>query len=172
MSLIKHQITLKTDMLDRNIKTLAQIAKDKTGGDDSGNPGAILDFLINNLNISIPISPQQRKDMLPFYGKDIDAEAELDAALEALDGKQETKRLENKTSPQSSSLPGKKYSSIYDKDENILVYNVEEDRVLVVTSGYDIVRELTSDEYELESLEDGTIIDKLTNTTIEIIGEE
>jgi len=69
MSLIKHQITLKTDMLDRNIKTLAQIAKDKTGGDDTGNPGAILDFLINNLNISIPISPQQRKDMLPFYGK-------------------------------------------------------------------------------------------------------
>jgi len=115
--------------------------------------------------------------MLPFYGKDIDAEVELDAVLDALDEKIETKRVEeNKHSappPKVKKAPPKlEYSSVYDEDGNILVYNQDEDRVLVVTDGYDIVRELTSEQYELESLEDGRIIDKLTNTIIEIIGEE
>jgi hypothetical protein len=63
------------------------------------------------------------------------------------------------------------FSNIYNEEGHLLVYNQDEEKVYVVTDGYDIVKELSAEDYELGMQDDGTIVDLKTNTIIEIIGE-
>jgi hypothetical protein len=201
MSLINKLTGLQTDQLDRNIRALTQMAKDDKNLNEANNPAAVLDFLMNNLNITIPISPKMREEMQ--IRDEADDEDDLDRIIEMEEKAksapkqlatsfteappepkrpkkevtQEALEAEDEPAPTPKKKAKKKkeepvFTPVYNDEGHLLVYNQDEEKVYVVTDGYDIVRELTSEEYKLDMKDDGTIVDLLTNTIIEIIGEE
>jgi hypothetical protein len=182
MSLITKLSGLQQDQLDRNIRALSQIAKENKIEDSESNPTAVLDFILNNLNITIPIAPALRAQMGLRPAHDISAEVDLDSIIDAEEARENEFKQEKTsfTAPPPKKLVKPKvepkveeplYKLAYDDAGNTLVYNVEEDKMVVVDGGYEIIKELQSDEYEVDVLPDGSYYDKHTNTLIELIGE-
>jgi hypothetical protein len=183
MSLINKTSALQADMLDRNIRTLTQISKDNKGEGEGIGGGAILDFLINNLNINIPVSPKMRSDFNLAPANSADVEDDLDAIIDAAEREKEAPKPETPqvdfTAPPPTAKKKKVveveepvYTKEYKGQENrFLVYNEATGEMCVVDDGYDPIEDLNEDEYDIEELEDGTIVDKLTNTIIEVLGE-
>jgi hypothetical protein len=182
MSLITKLSGLQQDQLDRNIRALSQIAKENKIEDSESNPTAVLDFILNNLNITIPIAPALRAQMGLRPAHDISAEVDLDSIIDAEEARENESKQEKTsfTAPPPKKLVKPKvepkveeplYKLAYDDAGNTLVYNVEEDKMVVVDGGYEIIKELQPDEYEVDVLPDGSYYDKHTNTLIELIGE-
>lgn len=172
LQLIKQQSTLKQNMLDRNIRALSEIAKKNEGG-DGDNTQALLDFVLNNLNLNIPVSPQQRQmfNLKPLNHGNVDDE--LDSVLDAAeDVEVKVKQVEHSAPPKLKKKVDPLQPKVtYGATTNLLVYQGSEDKVFIVTMDYDMVRELTTDEYELDMREDGTIVDTKSNTIIEVMEE-
>ena len=165
MELVRQKADLKRDELDRSIKALVQIAKEAKSGDDEGNPKRVLDFLINNLNINIPIGPS------PMLRNEADVDALLERTLEDAGFGSSKEKVVDAEILETIESAGEEsqYVREYNGTDDILVYNPDGEKVYVVTKDYEIVRELSEDEYDAEILEDGTFVDTLTNTIIEIL---
>ena len=162
MDIIRQKADLKRDELDRSIKALVQIAKEGRMDNDEGSPKKVLEFLVNHLNISLPMSSP--------HSKSIQSEEDVDAALDALlDGNVIDAEFTEEPPKPSASKKTKDYGTDYDGRGNFLVYSGSEEKLWLVNSDYEVIRELDEGEYDADMLDDGRLIDRRKNVLIEII---
>ena len=164
MDIIRQKADLKRDELDRSIKALVQIAKEGRMDNDEGSPKKVLEFLVNHLNISLPMSSP--------HSKSIQSEEDVDAALEAvLEGNViDAEFTEEPEQPVSrASKKAQDYGTDYDGKGNFLVYSNSEERLWLVGVDYEVIRELEDGEYDADMLDDGRLVDRRKNVLIEII---
>jgi hypothetical protein len=162
MDIIRQKADLKRDELDRNIKALVQIAKEGRMDNDESSPKKVLEFLVNHLNISLP--------MLSPHSKSIQSEEDVDAALDALlDGDGIDTEFTEELPKTSALNRMKDYGTDYDGKGNFLVYSSSEEKLWLVDSDYEVICELDDGEYDADILDDGRLIDRRKNVLIEII---
>lgn len=170
MDLIGKKADLKRDTLDRSIKALIQIAKEKKEeGDDSGK---ILDFLVNNLRLTIPVAVPQGGLTLPVNEQDIDDE--LDRRLEAEDADfvEVKKRDENVFSPASMELEKEPtIRETLDGNGCRLVYSQADETFYVVNRDYEVLETLTEADLDVKETEDERVYDAKRGCFIEILDD-
>lgn len=158
MDLVKQKADLKRDELDRSIKTLVQISKDDKSNEEENSPSKILDFIINNLNVNIPMASAPR----------LENEDEVDSLLDAALGV-DTPPPPAEPAPKKKDKKKNKPTRNYRGGDEILVYSQGEDKTYLATEDYEVIREMDAGEISPEFLADGSLVDAATNSLIEIV---
>lgn len=152
LNLEKQRTDNKKDYLNRILKVLTEsgkIEETKKGGE---NYSELLNFVMSNTNLEIS------SNMINLNESLSDDET-LDSVL--LESKNQI-ALETKTPKK----PKKRLKS-YDMEGNFLFYSVINDKLFLVNTDYEIIREVKEEEVEIE--EDGEVYyDAKTNCIIEL----
>jgi hypothetical protein len=159
LDLVKQKADLKRDELDRSIKAIVQISKEENSSEENDNPKRILDYLVNNLNINIPINA------MSTLHNEQDMDDLLELALKENNIIEEVKVIDTK---KTKSKPKEVYKKTYLDTGNYLVYDANEEKLYLVNDDYEVINELSEDEYNAEMIDD-QLIDTETNTIIELL---
>lgn len=162
LNLIKQRADLKRDALDRYIKTIVHISKEGKEVGDEDNPSKILDFIVNHLNVNIGGTTSKA-----ISNEDIDAILDSKLDNEVTDVDENIVKVEKKKSKKITLT----HKLEYDNDGNILAYMASEEKLYVVTPNYDLIKELSEDEYDAQEDEIGNLFDAITGTSIEVLEE-
>jgi hypothetical protein len=157
MDLVTQRTNLQRDTLDRNIKILAQMSKDKKGG--SEDYAKIITFLINEAKISLPHFAG---------GHTIPTHSSVDDLLEERIQSDEefvelqpddVRRVEEES---ESEIPE------HDADGFRIVYSQDDEKFYLVDANYEVQGELSEEDVNPQETEDGTIYSASRNVIIEI----
>ena len=157
LEILNHKAVLKRDELDRNAKILTQLLKEQKIDSNETSPEKILNYLVNQLNISLPPTLPSNN----FNENDIDRELEL-----VLQKEISGKSLEHDNSAPVSEKP--LINKFYNSNRERLVLDTEAGKIYLVTEDYDIIRDIAEEELEIVQI-DSDYVDNLTSTIIELI---
>lgn len=158
LDLIKQKADLKRDQLDRNIKALIQINKDKTGTNSELFSKALMEFVSSNVNFRVSLENKPIRNI-----------HEVDAELDRVLHEEGLIIDEDDVTPITSEKAS--YNIYYDEDHNTLICEESTGIIYLIDADYQVIRELTDDDVQLEELDDDNLLDVFTNTIIPITRE-
>jgi hypothetical protein len=169
---VKALVALRDSRLNRDLRVITEIrkAKDAEGGGRDVPASTIVQYLIRNVNVRLPITGGSDAIIEGNFTKDIDA-----ALLEAL-GNDDSFEEETTTStdivrsgiheddyePMPPAVPREPVAAL------VLVDELAE-RVMLATADYEIIRELSVEEVLVEDDGEGGMYDATTGLPVELI---
>ena len=166
LQLLKEKARLRETKIDREIKLFLALNKNNDLDKNEITEKDVLNYLIQQgkTKASTAIGNEERNNIVE--GEFIDME--LEEALQELESNNEKELLvsevENKESLEDEDI------IVIDGDTIRIIYVLEEDKCYLINET-EIIREMDSDEVNLEMMDEdeNIVIDTISNTTVEVI---
>jgi hypothetical protein len=173
LALLKEKTRIKENKLDRDIKLATMITKKEESNDTDKNNSEILNYILNNMKVVVPIT----LDHQPFSTIAEDAEIIDDEELERrideeIDELVPENFIDTQGTPSSETEASTKPEEFnIDGDKRRLVIDLETMKVLLVNDNYDLIKEMADDECQIDFLDNDEEIlyDAISKTLVETL---